>query len=147
MYRLATIPAAMILGLAVAGPTNFDVAWAENPAAESGKVVKEFLATWDARDLDAMMTFYATDASVIMQEQQPFKGTDQIRSLMQNFVDDFSKPGAVWDTYAVTAEGDAVHMLWRAETPETKFPFGANTFFVRGGKIAHHTIAFTAEAK
>jgi hypothetical protein len=82
-----------------------------------------------------------------MQEQPPFKGTDQIRDLMQNFVNDFSKTGAVWDTYAITAEGDAVQMLWRAETPETKFPFGANTFVVRGGKIAHHTIAFTAEAK
>jgi hypothetical protein len=47
----------------------------------------------------------------------------------------------------VTAEGDVVHMLWRAQTPETTFPFGTNTFVVRDGKIAYHTIAFVAEAR
>ncbi len=116
-------------------------------ATSSEKVVRQFLIDWDARKLDAMMTAYSDDAAVLIPEQKPFKGKDQIRTLMKNFVDDFSKPGASWDTYSITAEGEIVYILWRAETPANKFPFGSNTFVVEGGKIAYQTIAFAAQPK
>lgn len=123
------------------------VAHAADSTAESESVVKQFLAAWNARNLDGMMSAYADDAAVLVPEQKPFEGKEQIRTLMKGFVDDFSKPGAMWDTYAVTAEGEIVYILWKAETPANRFPFGSNTFVVKDGKIAYQTIAFSAEAK
>jgi SnoaL-like domain len=120
---------------------------AGDSSAESEKVVKQFLANWDARNLDAMMTSYTDDSAVLIPQQKPFKGKEQIHTLMKGFVDDFSKPGAVWDTYAVTAEGQIVYILWKGETGANKFPFGSNTFVVKDGKIAYQTIAFSPVAK
>jgi len=110
--------------------------------SESERTVRDFLTAWDARNLDGMMAEYADDAVVILPGQPPFQGVDKIRPLMQSFVDDFSKPGAFWDTYAITPAGDVVYILWRAENPAAKFPFGSNTYVVENGKIAYHTIAF-----
>jgi ketosteroid isomerase-like protein len=120
---------------------------AGDSSPESERVVKQFLANWDARNLDAMMTSYTDDSAVLIPQQKPFKGKEQIRTLMKGFVDDFSKPGAVWDTYAVTAEGQIVYILWKAETPANKYPFGSNTFVVKDGKIAYQTIAFSPVSK
>src|SRR5438105_4156218 len=128
-FALATMAGVIAIGLSSS-------AWSGD-VGESEKVVRQFLSAWDARNLDAMMTAYTNDAAVIMPQQKPFKGKDQIRTLMKGFVDDFSKPGAVWNTYAVTADGDVVYILWNAETPTTKFPFGSNTFVVAGGKIVY----------
>src|SRR5450631_1551527 len=120
---------------------------AGDSSAESEVVVKQFLANWDARNLEAMMTSYTDDSAVLMPQQKPYKGKEQIHSLMKGFVDDFSKPGAVWDTYALTAEGQIVYILWKGETAANKFPFGSNTFVVKDGKIAYQTIAFSPVAK
>ena len=114
---------------------------------ESESVVKQFLANWDARNLEAMMASYTEDSAVLMPQQKPFKGKEQIHNLMKGFVDDFSKPGAVWDTYALMAEGQIVYILWKGETAANKFPFGSNTFVVKDGKIAYQTIAFSPVAK
>ena len=120
---------------------------AGDASTESEMVVKQFLANWDARNLDAMMTSYTDDSAVLIPQQKPFKGKEQIHGLMKGFVDDFSKPGAVWDTYALTTEGQVVYILWKGETAANKFPFGSNTFVVKDGKIAYQTIAFSPVAK
>jgi len=116
-------------------------------AVQSEMVVKQFLANWDSRNLDAMMMSYTDESAVLMPGQKPFKGKEQIRSLMKGFVDDFSKPGAVWDTYDLTTEGQVVYILWKGETATNKLPFGSNTFVVEDGKIAYQTIAFSPVAK
>ena len=120
---------------------------AADSSTESEIVVKQFLANWDARNLDAMMMSYTDDSAVLLPQQKPFKGKEQIHNLMKGFVDDFSKPGAVWDTYALTSEGQVVYILWKGETAANKFPFGSNTFVVKDGKIAYQTIAFSPVAK
>lgn len=120
---------------------------AGDSSVESETVVKQFLANWDARNLEAMMASYTEDSAVLMPQQKPFKGKEQIHNLMKGFVDDFSKPGAVWDTYALMAEGQIVYILWKGETAANKFPFGSNTFVVKDGKIAYQTIAFSPVAK
>lgn len=120
---------------------------AADSSTESEIVVKQFLANWDARNLDAMMMSYTDDSAVLLPQQKPFKGKEQIHNLMKGFVDDFSKPGAVWDTYALTSEGQIVYILWKGETATNKFPFGSNTFVVKDGKIAYQTIAFSPVAK
>ena len=123
------------------------VARAGGTGAESEKVVKQFLVHWDARNLYGMMTSYADDSVVLMPQQKPFKGKQQIHNLMKGFVDDFSKPSAVWNTNSLTAEGQIVYILWKGETAANKFPFGSNTFVVEDGKITYQTIAISPVAK
>src|SRR5437763_1744694 len=80
-FALATMAGVIAIGLSSS-------AWSGD-VGESEKVVRQFLSAWDARNLDAMMTAYTNDAAVIMPQQKPFKGKDQIRTLMKGFVGDF----------------------------------------------------------
>ena len=143
MLKNVVASAAILAGLAAVG--------SESRAADSGAsseaTVKQYLAGWDARDVEAMLKTLADDAVVVIPRQAPIKGKDNIRPLLAAFVKEFSQSGSRFTSAQFTADGPVVFFLWSGDTPSNKYPFGADTFLVRDGRIAYLTVAFVGEAK
>ena len=135
--------AAVLAGfVGAAGPSH-----AAESAAISEAAVKQYLAAWDARDVEAMLRTLNDDAVVVLPQQAPIKGKDNIRGLLAAFVKEFSQSGSKFASAQLTADGPIVYLLWNGDTPSNKYSFGANTFLVRDGRIAYETVAFIAEPK
>jgi ketosteroid isomerase-like protein len=141
MLRTVLTSAAVLAGFTLAAGSHA----AEPPASE--QAVKQYLAAWDARDVDGMLATLADDAVVVIPQQAPIKGKDKIRGLLAAFVKDFSQPGAKFGSSQLTADGPIAYLLWNGDTPSAKYSFGADTFLVRDGKIAYVTVAFVAQPK
>jgi len=134
---------AMLAGLAGAGTRSH----AADAVAVSEATGKHYLAAWDARDVDAMLDTLADDAVVVLPQQAPIRGKENIRGLLAAFVKEFSQSGSKFVSAQFTAEGPIVFFLWNGDTPSSKYSFGADTFLVRDGRIAYLTVAFVAEPK
>jgi len=140
--RTVLTSAAMLAGFTLAAAGTHA---AEPPASE--RAVKQYLAAWDARDVEAMLATLADDAVVVIQQQAPIKGKDKVRGLLAAFVKEFSQAGSSFGSSQLTADGPIVYLLWNGDTPSNKYSFGADTFLVRDGKIAYLTVAFVAQPK
>jgi ketosteroid isomerase-like protein len=106
-------------------------------------VVHHHLERFAARDLQGVVADYAKDAVMIVPDGV-LRGVHEITPLFRNLLAEFAKPGATFDLKQQVIEGDVAYIWWVAETPDTTFQLGTDTFFVRDGKIAVQTFAFTA---
>jgi uncharacterized protein (TIGR02246 family) len=135
--------AAILVGLTAVGSQS----QAADAGAGTEATVKQYLAGWDARDVEGMLRTLADDAVIVIPGQAPIKGKDNIRPLLTAFVKDFSQSGSRFTSAQFTADGPMVFFLWNGDTPSNKYSFGADTFLVRDGRIAYVTVAFVGEAK
>jgi ketosteroid isomerase-like protein/uncharacterized RmlC-like cupin family protein len=120
---------------------------AADSAMTSERVVRQYLAAWDARNIDAMLRTLAPDAVVVVPQQAPIQGRAAIRPLLKAFVDDFSQPGSTFRFDDLRAHGPIVTFRWSGDTPSTNYANGSNTFVVRNGRIAYLTVALQAQPK
>ena len=120
---------------------------AADASAGTEATVKQYLAGWDARDVEGMLKTLADDAVIVIPGQAPIKGKDNIRPLLTAFVREFSQSGSRFTSAQFTADGPMAFFLWNGVTPSNKYSFGADTFLVRDGRIAYVTVAFVGEAK
>jgi ketosteroid isomerase-like protein len=111
------------------------------PATQA--VVDHHLGCFAALDLPGVLVDYAPDAVMIV-PTGVLRGVDEIRPLFANMFAEFAKPGATFDLRQQVAEGEVAYIWWTAETADNTYELGTDTFFVRDGKIAVQTFAFTA---
>jgi uncharacterized protein (TIGR02246 family) len=142
-FHMALASAAILAGLSGAPAAGFGA----DAGTASETTVRQYLAAWDARDVNEMLRTFTDDAVVILPQQTPIKGKDKIAPLLAAFVKEFSQPGSTFRPGQFTADGSIAYFLWSGDTPSAKYPFGADTFIVHDGKIAYLTLAFIAEPK
>ena len=90
-----------------------------------------------SRDVDALLDDY-TDQSVIITQQGAVTGLEQMRGFFVQSLE-MMTPEATANTKMLTKEihGEVVFHTWSGGA---EYPFGAETFLIRGGKIVAHTL-------
>ena len=71
----------------------------------------------------------------------PLKGPDAIKPVFQSIFSEFGKPGASFEIYHQSVEGDYAYILWDAETADAYYEAASDTFVVRNGKIVAQSFA------
>ncbi|MBI1239000.1 MAG: nuclear transport factor 2 family protein [Alphaproteobacteria bacterium] len=74
--------------------------------ADSKKIVADFLASWQARDIARIMSYFAPDAVYHNVPVAPIKGHDGIRAIFQAFLDAFDDVDL--EVVTLVGEGDRV---------------------------------------
>lgn len=77
----------------------------------------------------------------------PLRSIDAIRTLFQEMIAEFGKPGAVFNMEQQFVEGDHAYILWTAETADNVYEFATDTFVVRDGKIVAQSFASKVRPK
>jgi ketosteroid isomerase-like protein len=105
-------------------------------------VVEHHLEALRAGDLEETMADY-TEESVIIASGTVFKGIEAIRGVMQGALESLFVPGTYeFPIDSHTVDGEYSVITWSLTFPGGSFPFGTDTFRVRGGKIVFQSGAF-----
>lgn len=91
-------------------------------------------------DLEGILSDYAEDA-VLFTSDGVLEGIAAIRPLFVAMLEEFGLPGVEFQLLAAHAEGECAFIAWKAETPRNSYAMGADTLFVRDGKIVAQTFA------
>src|SRR5262245_29911069 len=110
--------------------------------ASTRDVVGNHLKCFAERDLEGVLSDYSPDA-VMFTSDKPLRGVAAIRPLFEAMIAEFRRPGAVFRMQQQFFEGDYAYILWTAETADSIYELGTDTFFVRDGKIVAQS--FTAK--
>jgi ketosteroid isomerase-like protein len=116
---------------------------ATSAASATEAVVSNHLGCFAALDLPGVLADYAPDAVLIV-PSGVLRGADEIRPFFATMFAEFAKPGATFDLRQQIAEGEVAYIWWTAETADSTYELGTDTFVVRDGKIAAQTFAFKA---
>jgi ketosteroid isomerase-like protein len=112
-------------------------------AATTEAVVGHHLDCFYALDLQGVVADYAPDAVMIV-PTGVLRGVPEIMPFFRDFLGEFAKAGATFDMRQQVIEGDVAYIRWAAQTPDTTYELGTDTFVVRNGKIATQTYAVNA---
>jgi ketosteroid isomerase-like protein len=109
------------------------------------QVFEHHLAALGAGDLDGILSDY-TDESIVIGPDGALKGTRAIRGFFEGVLASLFKPG----TYQFTMDtlyvlDDVIYLVWHADCASADIVFAADTFLIRGGKIAVQTFAAKIE--
>ena len=104
------------------------------------EVVDQHMKSFAERDLDGVLADYTPDA-VLFIPARPLKGLGEIKPFFQEFLAEFSKPGASFALQHLSADGDYAYILWSAETADHSYEVATDTFVVRDGKIVAQSFA------
>jgi ketosteroid isomerase-like protein len=97
------------------------------------------LQCFGAADLEGILSDY-TDESVLCTATGVLRGPREMAPFFQAFFAEFAKPGGGGFTMQrKSIEGELAHIVWNAETADTVFEMGTDTFVVRDGKILAQT--------
>ena len=111
------------------------------PAMSSEQLLGAFMGHFATGNVNEMVEAHAPDA-VFVTPLGTMKGRDQIRSMIQAVVSEFSKPGMKFEVVHQSAAGPAALLVWKGETADNVYEFAAETYiFGADGKIAQHTMA------
>ena len=104
------------------------------------KIVDHHLDAFFERDLDGILSDYASDA-VLFTASGTLRGVGQIRPLFEALMAEFDKPGAEFHLETQSFAGDCAYIVWTAQTADNVYELGTDTFLVRDGKIAVQSFA------
>jgi ketosteroid isomerase-like protein len=91
-------------------------------------------------DLSGTMVDYADEATFFSQGGV-LHGAEAIREFFGTLFEEFQKPGTSFDLQQQEVDGDTAYIVWTAETADSHFEIGTDTFIVRDGKIVTQTFA------
>lgn len=109
------------------------------------QVLDHHLGALSVGDLDAILSDY-TDDSIVIGPDGALKGRQPIRGFFEAVLASLFKPG----TYEFRIDtlhllDDVVYLVWHAKCASADIVFAADTFLIRGGKIAVQTFAAKIE--
>jgi ketosteroid isomerase-like protein len=110
-------------------PTHKDLA-----TASTKDVLDHHLKCFAEGDLQGILSDYAPNA-VLFTPAGPLKGQDAIGPLFQAMLAEFGKPGAAFTMKQQFIEAEYAYIHWTAETADSVYELGTDTFVVRDGKI------------
>ncbi len=107
---------------------------------ETRAVIEARLAAFGAQDIDKILADF-TDESVMMVPGAKFVGPEQMRPLIEGFLEEFSMEGTTFNLIELQVDGEMAYINWTAETPKAVYALGTDTFIVRDGKVVMQTVS------
>ena len=108
-------------------------------------IFNRHIAAFFAGDLDAVLKDFDTD-SVVITQAGVFQGPAQIRQVFKGLLDEFGvidqgdSPGFTFEI--VQPCQDTLFITWKAVSKRHVFPFGTDTFVIRGNSIHRQTFSY-----
>jgi ketosteroid isomerase-like protein len=109
-------------------------------AATTEDVLTHHLDRFDNGDLAGTMADYTAESRLFTPEGM-LRGPEAIRNFFAPLFEEFAKPGASFEMLRREVDGDTAYIMWKAETADTRFELGTDTFVIRNGKIVTQTFA------
>jgi predicted SnoaL-like aldol condensation-catalyzing enzyme len=91
-------------------------------------------------DIAGTMTDYTAESRFFTPDGL-LRGCDAIRRFFVRLFEEFAKPGMSIEMLRREVDGDTAYLVWKAETADTRFELGTDTFIVQNGKIVTQTFA------
>jgi len=110
------------------------------------EVLDHHLECFGRGDVDGILADYSSTA-VMFTPTGALKGPAAMRSVFQPIFTEFGKPGTSFSMKLRSVDGDYAYILWSAETPDSVYEMGTDTFVVRNGQIVVHSFALKIRAK
>lgn len=104
----------------------------------SKKIVLNHLDSFYNHDIDSVMRDY-TNESIIITLNNTYKGLQEIRGFITEFVDFFPKGKTILVLDKIAIENEVAYIVWHANTPELQMSLGSGTFIIKQGKIVKQT--------
>jgi len=102
--------------------------------ATTKEILDHHLAAFFECDLKGVLSDYGKDI-VFFTMNGPHNGVEAVKTLFENLIAEFRKPGASFNMQQFFVDGDYGYILWNAETADNVYEMATDTFVVRGGKI------------
>jgi ketosteroid isomerase-like protein len=109
-------------------------------AATTQDVLTHHLTCFGKGDLAGIMADYAPESRLFTPDGL-LRGPDAIRGLFVRLFAEFAKPGMSFEMLRQEVDGDTAYIVWTAETADSRFELGTDTFIVRDGRIVTQTFA------
>lgn len=113
---------------------------ADSHAASTQEVVMSHLKAIGALDVDAAVSDYAEDASIITPDGV-YTGPDEVRAYYETLIEEFSQPDISMETQTLVFEGKTGFLVWTGESPDNVYEYAADTYVVEDGEIVSQTFA------
>jgi ketosteroid isomerase-like protein len=108
--------------------------------AATQDVLTHHLKCFGKVDLAGTMADY-TDASRFFTPDGLLRGSEAIRRFFAVLLEEFARPGVSFELLRQEVSGDTAYIVWTAETADSLFEVGTDTFIVQNGKILTQTFA------
>ncbi len=90
--------------------------------------------------VDEVVADHAPDAFILTSDGV-VRGREEITQFFTNSVANVLPPSSTQVMHHKWVEGEVAFIVWSAESPYYSFPFGTDTFVIRGGLIREQTFA------
>jgi len=121
-------------------------AMADDVPVTTAQVLDKHLEVVGARDLPAVMSFYAPEAFLITPDAI-LRGPDEIQTFFVAQMAEFALPGLVFELKMKKVNGNIAFIVWTADTAENTYHYASDTFVIENGKIVAQTLAFSVTPK
>jgi ketosteroid isomerase-like protein len=119
---------------------------ADDVPMTTAQVLDKHLEVVGARDLPAVMSFYAPEAFLITPDAI-LRGLDEIQTFFVAQMAEFALPGLVFELKMKKVNGNIAFIVWTADTAENTYHYASDTFVIENGKIVAQTLAFSVTPK
>lgn len=109
-------------------------------------VLEHHLDAFSEQDMAAILDDYDDD-SVVITDEETYRGREEIEGLFEELFADFAQPGSEMELHHQAIEDEVAHIVWDGETPDNAYEFATDTFVVRDGTIVVQTFAGKIEPK
>ena len=103
-------------------------------------VIENHIRSFREGHIDAVLSDYAPEA-VLLTPSGVLKGRNEIKTLFQNLLEEFRKPGASETVRTAIFDGEYAYLIWSGETADNHYDFATDTFVVRDEKIVVQSFA------
>jgi len=88
-----------------------------------------------------------TEKSVLFLPSGLLRGTQEIRQHFVGMFAEFAQPDVSFEMVRQEVDGEHAYLIWKARTRNNDYELGTDTFVIRDGKIAMHSLAWKSVAR
>ncbi len=108
------------------------------PDNKTEQVVIHHLSSFQAGDMDAVMSDYTENAKLIT-PTAVLSGKKEIREFLSGLLVLLPAGKSEINLEKLTVDDDLAYIVWNAKAPAIEVPMASDTFVIKGGKIHKQT--------
>jgi hypothetical protein len=98
------------------------------------EVIDNHIRCFHQGDIDGVLDDFSPEA-ILFTPSGTLRGRSEIKSLFQNMMAEFGKPGSSDTVHTAIFDGEYAYLVWSAETADNYYELATDTFVIREGKI------------
>lgn len=112
----------------------------------TAEVLEHHLKYCNGACLDETLEDYS-DETILINMGGPKHGLQEIRDFFADSMTACLPAESKYEMIHQFVDGEMAYIVWRADSPYYRVPYGTDTFIIRGGRIVQQTFAGILEKK